>query len=106
MKVGIVIYSGDPEVVWNAFRFANFTCAMKDEVTLFIMAKAVEWELMNTDTFKVTELVEEFLKSKGKVFICGTCLDIHQLKAPETFTVATLKELYNMLEQCDKVITL
>ena len=30
--MGIVIYSNDPEVVWNAFRFGNFALKAGDEV--------------------------------------------------------------------------
>ena len=105
MKVGIVIYSNDSETVWNAFRFANFTAAMNEEVSVFILAKGVEWETLDTETFKVKEEVQEFLKSEGRIFICGTCLEIHKLKAPETFVVATLKELYDIVEQSDRIIT-
>ena len=105
MKTGIVIYSDDPEVMWNAFRFANFTQAMGDEVRIFLIAGGVEWESLNTDTFRVSEQVQEFLNDQGKIFICGTCLEIHQLKAPEKFTVATLKELYDIIAESDKVIT-
>jgi len=105
MKTGIVIYSNDSETVWNAFRFANFTMAMEDEVKVFFIAKGVEWESLDTDTFKVTEHIQEFLKGGGKIFICGTCLEIHQLKAPEKITVATLNQLYEIVEQCDKIIS-
>lgn len=105
MKISITVYSGDPEVVWNAFRFANFSRNMNDEVSIFIMAKAVEWESMDTDIFKISEQVAEFLKNKGTVIICGTCLDIRNLKAPDTFHVATLKELHDMLEQSDRFIS-
>jgi len=32
MKPGIIIYSNEPETVWNAYRFGNFTLKEKDEV--------------------------------------------------------------------------
>ena len=32
MKIGIVISQIDPETVWNAFRFANFSLGKKHEV--------------------------------------------------------------------------
>ena len=105
MKVGIVIHSNDSEVAWNAFRFANFTLAMEDEVSVFLIAKGVEWESLDTDIFKVKEQVQEFLKSGGNIFICGTCLEIHRLKAPETFTVATLKDLYDIMEQSNRIVS-
>ena len=42
MKLGIVIYSNDPETVWNAFRFGNFSRKQGDEVKIFLLAKGVE----------------------------------------------------------------
>jgi uncharacterized protein involved in oxidation of intracellular sulfur len=42
MKLGIVIYSNDPETVWNAFRLGNFGLKEKDEVKVFLLAKGVE----------------------------------------------------------------
>ena len=105
MKVGIVIYSDDSETVWNAFRFGNFTLAMDDEVKVFLIGKGVEVELLSTDKFDVAGQLKEFVDSGGKIFICGTCLEIHQLKAPEKFTVATLKDIYEIVKESDKVVT-
>jgi len=36
VKVRIVVYSNDPETVWNAFRFANLALARGDEVRVFV----------------------------------------------------------------------
>jgi uncharacterized protein involved in oxidation of intracellular sulfur len=105
MKTGIVIYSNDSETVWNAFRLANFTAAMNNDVSVFILGKGVELENLDTETFKIKEQVQEFLNSEGKIFTCGTCLEIHKLKAPENSVVATLKDLYDIIEQSDRLIT-
>jgi len=104
MKSGIVVHSNDPETVWNAFRFANATPA-GDEVKVFLIGKGIEWESLDTDTFKVTEQIERFVDAGGKVLICSRSLEIHQLKAPEKFTLATLKELYDIVKESDKIIT-
>lgn len=42
MKLGIVIYSCDPETVWNAFRFGNHALKNGDAVKIFLLAKGVE----------------------------------------------------------------
>ena len=39
MKVGIVIYSKDPETVWNAFRFGNVTLKEGDEKKSYLVGK-------------------------------------------------------------------
>ncbi len=108
MKVGIVIYSSDPETVWNAFRFANFALSMGDGVRIFLISKGVEVvapKSLDADKFKVSEQLETVFKTGGKVFACGTCLEIHQLKAPQGFTVSTLKDLYEIIKESDKVVT-
>ena len=105
MNIGVVIYSNDSETVWNAFRYGNFAQAMGEEVRVFLIGKGVEYGSLDTDTFNVSEHLEEFLKSGGKIFICGTCLEIHQLEASQIYTVATLKDIYDLVAESDKVIT-
>ncbi len=105
MKLGIVIYSDDSETVWNAFRFGNFALAMGDEVRVFLTGKGVEWESLDKDIFKVSEQKQEFLGSGGKIFICGTCLEIHELQCPKGCTVATLNDLYEIVKESDRVVT-
>jgi len=105
MKIGIIIYSDDSETVWNAFRFGNFAAMMDDELKVFFIGKGVEAELLDRDAFKVAEQLQEFLEGGGKVYICSTCLEIHQLKAPAGFVSATLKELYAIVNESDKIVT-
>ena len=105
MKISAVIYTHDPETVWNALRFANFARAMGEEVTIFLIGKGVELSSLNTETFKVTEELEAFIDDGGEVFVCGTCLQIHQIEAPEAFTVATLNDLYAIVKDSDRIIT-
>jgi len=78
MKVGLVIYSNDSETVWNAFRFGNFTLNQKDEVNVFLLAKGVESESLDTVKFKVTEQMKNFVGNGGKIFACGCCLENRQ----------------------------
>ena len=105
MKLGIVIYSNDPETVWNAFRFGNFALAMDDEVTVFLLGKGVEFESLDRDVFKVTEQLPTFINSRGKIFACGTCLEIHGLEPSEIYSVATLKDIHEIVKESDKIVT-
>ncbi len=108
MKVGIVLYSHDPEVVWNAFRFANFTIAMGDEVKFFLVGNGVDCvasEALDTGKFKPSEQLKTVLRTGGKFFACGTCLEMRKLKAPPAFTVGTLKEMYKIVTESDRVLT-
>ena len=105
MKLGVVIYSNDSETVWNAFRFSNFALAMGDEVRVFLLGKGVESESLDRGEFKVTEQIETFSKNGGKIFACGTCLEIRQLKPSGAYTVSTLKDIYEIVKESDKIVT-
>jgi sulfur relay (sulfurtransferase) complex TusBCD TusD component (DsrE family) len=105
MKLGIVIYSNDSETVWNAFRFGNFALGEDDEVRIFLMAKGVEAESLDTDTFKVTEQMRLFIRGDGKIFACGICLKVRQSEGSEMCPMSTMKDLYEIVKDCDKVVT-
>lgn len=49
MKIGIIIFSSDPETVWNAFRYGNFALTEKDKVKVFLIGKGVEAESPDTE---------------------------------------------------------
>jgi uncharacterized protein involved in oxidation of intracellular sulfur len=68
MKLGIVISSNDPETVWNAFRLGVFSLKDGNEVKIFLMAKGVECESLDTENFKVTEQMRSFIDNKGRIF--------------------------------------
>jgi len=105
MKIGIVIYSNDAETVWNAFRFGNFALKEDDEVKVFLLAKGVESESLDTDKFKVTEQMRSFINNGGKILACGTCLKIRQSEASEICPLSTMKDLYEIVKNSDKIVT-
>ena len=105
MKIGIVIYSNDPETVWNAFRFGNFALQAKDQVKVFLLAKGVECESLDTDKFKVTEQMQSFISSGGKILACGTCLKIRQMEGSEMCPLSTMKDLYEIIKESEKIVT-
>ncbi|HLG25356.1 MAG TPA: DsrE family protein, partial [Candidatus Gracilibacteria bacterium] len=93
------------ETVWNAFRFANFALKEGDSVKVFLLAKGVEYESIKSEKFNVMELAKSFLESKGQIFACGTCLKIRQSEGSEMCPVSTLKDLYELVKESDKVIS-
>jgi sulfur relay (sulfurtransferase) complex TusBCD TusD component (DsrE family) len=105
MKIGIVIYSNDPETVWNAFRFGNFALNAGDEVRLFLLAKGVECESLDTEKFAVTEQMQTFVANGGEIFACGSCLKIRQSEGSEVCPLSTMKDLYDIVAWSDKVVT-
>lgn len=105
MKIGIVVYSDDSETVWNAFRFGNFACAMGDQVKVFLIGKGVELESLGTDKFDIAKQVQTFASDGGKIFACGTCLEIRGMKPSAIYSVSTLKDLYEIVKESDRLIT-
>ncbi len=105
MKIGIVIYSNDPETVWNAFRFGIFALEEGDEVKVFFLAKGVECESLDTDKFKITEQMQSFLNNGGKIFACGTCLKIRLSEGSGMCPLSTMKELYEIVKESEKIVT-
>ena len=105
MKIGIVTYSDDLETVWNAFRLGNFALNEGDEVKLFLLARGVECESLDTDKFKVTEQMQTLVDNGGEIFACGSCLKIRQAEGSEICPLSTMKDLYDIVAGSDKVVT-
>jgi len=105
IKLAIVIYSNDPETVWNALRFANYSLSEKDTVSVFLMGKGVEIKNLSTKDFDVTEKLNNFLDSGGKIFACGTCMNSRNLKESKACPVSSLSDLYEIIRRSDKLLT-
>ena len=106
MKLGIVIYSTDVETVWNAFRLGVFSLKDSDEVKVFLLAKGVECEKLVDDKFNVLEQIQLFVDNGGKILACGTCLKIRNSEGSELCPVSTMKDLYEIIRDSDKVISI
>jgi uncharacterized protein involved in oxidation of intracellular sulfur len=60
-----MVCSGDPEVVWNAFRMGNLMLEQMDEVTMFLNGPAVRYISLASERFPLTELAKVFTLSEG-----------------------------------------
>jgi uncharacterized protein involved in oxidation of intracellular sulfur len=91
--------------VWNAFRLANFALKEGDKVKVFLLAKGVECESLDTNKFKVTEQMRSFIDNGGEILACGTCLKIRHSEGSETCPLSTMKDLYDLINESDKIVT-
>lgn len=105
MKLGIVIYSNDSETVWNAFRLSFFSLKKGDEVGVFLLGKGVESETLDTNKFKVSAEMNQFIEAGGKIYACGTCLKLRELEETEICPVSTLFDLHKIISESDKILT-
>ena len=105
MKLGIVIYSNDPETVFNAFRLGVFSLAKGDGVRVFLLAKGVESETLDDSKFKISEQMQSFVDANGEIFACSTCLNIRKYKSSDMCPMSTLEDLHLIIKESDKVLT-
>jgi len=106
MKIGIIITQTNPETVWNTFRLANFALAQGDEVKIFLVGEGVEYESGSSKKFNIQEQATEFLKSdKAEIMACGTCLKLRKQEETNTCPISTMKDLYALVNECDKILT-
>ena len=106
MKLGIVIYTPEAETAWNALRLGIFALKQGDSVKLFLLARGVECEKLDTERFMVTTQLREFLGLGGDILACGTCLKLRQSEGSKLCPVSTMKDLYEIVRDSDRVITL
>ncbi len=106
MKLGIVIYSTDSESVWNAFKLGVFALGRGDEVKTLLLAKGVECETLDTEKFKVTEQMQEYVNAGGEILDRGICLKIRNSEGSELRPPSTMEDLYTLIKQSDKVISI
>jgi len=65
MKATLMVCSGDPEVVWNAFRMGNLMLEQMDDVTMFLNGPSVRYASLTSEHFPLTELAKVFTLSEG-----------------------------------------
>lgn len=105
MNLGIIIYSDDAELVWNAFRLGVFSLKKGDGVKVFLLAKGVECESLDTEKFKVTEKMQEFVDLKGEIFACTSCFHIRNSEGTEMCPLSTMDDLYQIIKESDRVVS-
>ncbi len=93
------------EVVWNAFRLANFSIGEKDSVSVFLLAKGVEYESLTNEKYNITELAQKLLDTGGKILACGTCLKQRHKDGNELCPISTMKDLHQIIKESDKILT-
>lgn len=105
MKLGIVISTDEVEAIWNAFRLANFSKVKGDEVRVFLVGKGVDYEKSSNEKFDSVGEAKKLQQSGGNIMACGTCLKIRQKEGSEICPISSLKDLYELVKESDKVVS-
>ena len=105
MKLAMVISQTSPELVFNAFRLANFGRKKGDEVKVFLLAEGVELDGIEHPKFDVRGQAESLLQAGGQILACGTCLKLRNSQGSELCPLSTMKDLYTLIGEADRVVT-
>jgi uncharacterized protein involved in oxidation of intracellular sulfur len=105
MKLGILISQTEPETVFNALRLANYSLKQGDAVKIFLVGKGVELDQINDAKFNVREQAKAVLDAGGQFLACGTCLKLRESEGSEICPLSTLKDLYEIVRDSDRLVT-
>ena len=105
MKIGIVIETKEPEIVWNAFRFGVTALKEGHNVRAFLINSGVEAENIEDKQFDVKEQINSFIVNKGMVMACGTCLNSRSKEGTKICPISTMKDLLKLVEESDNILT-
>lgn len=101
------------ERVYNALRLAHALMKrdMDTEITMFLMADAVVGARKGQKTpdgyYNVERMLKRVLTGKGRVLLCGTCMDARGMTDEDVMqgpTRSTMDELAEATASTDKVL--
>lgn len=72
---------------------------------VFLLAEGVELDGINDPKFDVRKQEESFLQAGGQILACGTCLKLRNSQGSELCPLSTMKDLYTLVREADRVVT-
>ena len=72
---------------------------------IFLINKGVEVDEIKDKKYNITEQTDLFIKNKGQILACGTCLKSRKKEASKVCPISTMKDLLKLVEESDKVLT-
>lgn len=106
MKLGVVLYSNDPETVYQAFRLGIYALGQGDSVNMFLLAKGVECEDLDNEQFNITKEIQSFLDAGGRTYSCTSCMRLRVKGESQACPLSKMADLYRIIAESDRVITL
>lgn len=105
MNLGIIISRPEPETVFNALRLGNFSLMQGDEVRVFLVGAGVEIDQIENPKFNVREQAQTLLAAGGQFLACGSCMKLRGSSGSEICPLSTMKDLYEIVRDSDRVLT-
>lgn len=104
-SIGIIIYSNDIETIWNAMRIAAYSKTQGDTVTVFLLGKGVEVEILAKKNKDLKEEVNKFIDNGGFVLGSGVCLASRNDKEPQLCKLSSIGDLYMLIRKSKIVLS-
>jgi len=105
MKLTIILTTTQAETNWNALRLANLALKKGDEVSIFLLGEAIEYEAGSSEKYNIKQQVDTFLQSdKAKIIACGTCMKLRHQESTKTCPMGGLEDFYSLVATSDKVL--
>ncbi|HLC47259.1 MAG TPA: DsrE family protein [Candidatus Nanoarchaeia archaeon] len=106
MKIGIILNTNDAETCWNCFRFGNEAISKNHSMKVFLLGRGVEAESVKDARFPLLKgAIKRFVKNKGVILACGTCLKIRGREGSDICPVSSMGELLQLVEESDRILT-
>jgi sulfur relay (sulfurtransferase) complex TusBCD TusD component (DsrE family) len=105
MKLGMVVSVAEPETVFNVLRLANFAAGQGDSVKVFLLGRGVELDQIEDARFDVHAQARTLLDAGGEILACGTCLKLRNSTGSELCPMSTMKDLYELVRDSDRLLT-
>lgn len=105
LKIGLVVNTSDPEIAWNAIRLGIVSLKEGHTVNMFLLADGVEVVETNHHIFDISTKIKEFIDNGGRMFACGTCLNLREQKEIELCPVSTMNDLLSIIEESDRLLS-
>lgn len=105
MRIGLVISTNEPELVWNAFRYGVKAIENKHSARVFLLGRGVESEEIVDKKFNVKEMMKDFVNKGGAIMTCGTCLKVRDKGSTELCPISTMQDMLDLTVDSDKVLT-
>ena len=105
MKIGIILGTNDPEVVFNAFRFGVLALRNEHKVRIFLINSGVDIEDIDTHEFNIREQQFLFTKKDGEILSCMRSMKAHNREESEICHPCSMDDLLALVTGSDKVIS-
>jgi uncharacterized protein involved in oxidation of intracellular sulfur len=105
MRLAIVISTDEAETVFSALRLGNFAAKEGDDVGIFLVGKGVELDKIADDQFDIRGQAGALLASRGRIMACGTCLKLRESGGSALCPLSTMKDLYELVHDADRVVS-